>query len=146
MEDKVKVVIDTCIFVSAFKSRQATSKPIKVINYWLKGDKFFVIMTPQLLDEIIRTFNKCGIDDKATKFLVNSLQRRAVFYSGTFEVNILDDIDPDDNIIFAAALESGADYIVSLDKKHILPLKKYGLIGKVTQIVDDEIFLNFFTE
>jgi predicted nucleic acid-binding protein len=39
-------------------------------------------------------------------------------------------------MFLAAAYEIGADYLVSLDKKHILPLKHYH-----TQILSPNLFL-----
>lgn len=143
MSEKLKVVVDTSVFVSAFKNSQPTSSPKKIINKWLE-DEFLLIMTPQIQEEIAKTFIKVGINEIITENLITAIEQNAAFYPGLYKVSILDKIDPNDNIIFAAALESKADYIISLDKAHILPFKNYNLIGKTTQIVNPNIFLRQF--
>ena len=45
-------------------------------------------------------------------------------------------------MILAAALESKADYIISLDREHLLPLKNYQQI----QIVNPHQFLKEFKD
>ena len=37
----------------------------------------------------------------------------------------MNDVDPKDNIVLAAALEASADYIVTLDGKHLIPIKYF---------------------
>lgn len=74
---------------------------------------------------------------RAVLLLLNLIARIANCIDGAVEATFLDDIDPNDNMFLAAAYESGADYLVSLDKQHLLPLKYY----RETQIVDPSTFL-----
>jgi putative PIN family toxin of toxin-antitoxin system len=56
--------------------------------------------------------------------------------SPTTEISLIKS-DPDDNRILEIAKEVEADYVISGDKKHILPLKEFGK----TKIVDAADFL-----
>ncbi|MBD2570668.1 hypothetical protein [Anabaena lutea] len=66
----------------------------------------------------------------------------AVIISGDYTCYKLDDIDIKDNMILAAGLESKADYIISLDREHLLPLKNY----QEMQIVNPHQFLKEFKD
>jgi predicted nucleic acid-binding protein len=70
---------------------------------------------------------------------VASIDSIATYIAGAYEATRLDDIDPDDNKFLAAAYESKADYLVSLDSRDLLPLKYY----HGTQIIRPSIFLRF---
>ena len=69
--------------------------------------------------------------------LVTIIGEIALHIPGAYEATRLDDIDPDDNMFLAAAYESNADYLISLDKKHLLPLKHY----HGTQILSPALFI-----
>jgi predicted nucleic acid-binding protein len=56
---------------------------------------------------------------------------------GVLTTSRLNPVDADDNKFLAAALESNADYIVSSDKKSLLPMKHF----HGTQIVRPELFM-----
>lgn len=73
--------------------------------------------------------------------LVSVIGTVALHISGAYEAT-LDNIDPDDNMFLAAAYESKANYLVSLDKKHLLPLKHY----HGTQIVESALFIRLLRQ
>ena len=69
--------------------------------------------------------------------LVTLIAEAALHIPGAYEATRLDDIDPDDNMFLAAAYEAKADYLVSLDRQHLLPLKHY----HGTQILTPALFI-----
>ncbi|NEP43561.1 MAG: putative toxin-antitoxin system toxin component, PIN family [Okeania sp. SIO2H7] len=108
-----------------------------MLNDWI-DDRFVLVMSPQILEELVfvlarRRFSQDNVDN-----LVDKIGETALNIPGIYEATFLDDIDPKDNIFLAAAYEAKADYLVSLDKKHILPIKYY----HGTQILQPKLFLD----
>lgn len=137
MEQELKVVIDTSIYVAAFKNKSKTSVPVRLIENLYKR-KFLAVVSPQILREIIDVCTRKNIRNKYD--IVNfftEFKDSILTISGDYTVYALDEIDLKDNILLAAALEAKADYITSLDRQHILPLKHY--YG--TQVVEPKILL-----
>lgn len=67
---------------------------------------------------------------------VEALRAIATVVPGRYEVFAVAD-DPDDNPILACALEGNANFVVTDDRKHLLPLKHYHGI----QIVSAPLFV-----
>jgi len=89
-------------------------------------------VTPQLLDEVrqkltvkesVRAWLKLS-DVEIDEFLEHILPAKTVAVPGRRQVHGVVKADPDDDKIVAAALESGADYIISEDR-HLLELREY---------------------
>ena len=120
----IKVVIDTSVFIAALLSNNQDSAPAQIIDGW-RNQKFTLIMAPQLMGELVVKLIQKGISPVEIENLVTIIGEIALHIPGAYEATRLDNIDPDDNIFLAAAYESNADYLVSLDKKHLLPLKHY---------------------
>ena len=137
MVEKIKSVIDTSVYIAALKSKSRTSAPVKVINNLHEGN-FNTIISLQLLAEIIEIGAKKSIAKNDVVQLLQSIKNNIIKISGDYIVNTLDDIDTKDNILLSAALEAKADYIISLDRRDVLPLKHY----KGTQIVAPTQFLH----
>ena len=132
----LKVVVDTSVFVTGYLSKTGKGCSSQIISRWRAGD-FLLIMSRQILEEIVGKFVEKGIDENLILEFVEVVGKVALIIPGSYIVYRLDDIDPDDNMILAAAQEGKADYIVSLDAKHLLQLKHH----KGTQIVEPELFL-----
>ena len=62
---------------------------------------------------------------------VASLRRLAIVVPGRYTVFAVAD-DPKDNPVLACALEADADFVVTDDRKHLLPLKHYHRIQIVS--------------
>ena len=132
----VKVVIDTSVFLAGLLTQNEESGSFQVLNNWI-DDRFVLVMSPQILEELVfvlarRRFSQDNVDN-----LVDRIGETALNIPGIYEATFLDDIDPKDNMFLAAAYEAKADYLVSLDKKHILPIKYY----HGTQILQPKSFL-----
>jgi putative PIN family toxin of toxin-antitoxin system len=132
----IKAVVDTSVFVAGYLSRKGTSYSAQIINRWRAGD-FKLIMSRQILEEIVAKFIEKGIDDDRILEFVQRVAKIALNIPGAHVVYRLDDVDPGDNMLLAAAQEGGADYLVSLDTQHVLPLKHH----MHTQIVQPELFI-----
>ena len=132
----IKVVLDTSVFIAALLSKSQTSAPVLVINSW-REQRFTLIMAPQLLRELVVKLIRKQVPQADIEDLVALIAEAALQIPGAYEATRLDDIDPDDNMFLAAAYEAKADYLVSLDRQHLLPLKHY----HGTQILTPALFI-----
>lgn len=103
---------------------------------WRAG-AFTLVVSPQILQEYVAKFIDKGIDEDLILKFVETIGRIALNIPGAYETAALDKIDEKDNKFLAACLESGADFLVSGDKKHLLPLKHF----HGTQIRSAELFI-----
>ncbi|MBI4532691.1 MAG: putative toxin-antitoxin system toxin component, PIN family [Candidatus Melainabacteria bacterium] len=132
----LKVVVDTSVFVAGYLSRTGTSYSAQVISRWRAGD-FRLVMSSQILEEIAAKFIDKEIEEERIVEFITAVGRLALNVPGSYVVYRLDNIDPDDNMLLSAAQEASADYLVSLDAKHLLPLKHH----KGTQILNPTLFI-----
>ena len=135
----LKVILDTSVFVAAFGSK-TNSSPVKILDSWVEV-KFALVMSPQLLEELVATLSEHGVSQQTLLLLVAKIAEIALHIPGAYQATRLDEIDPDDNKFLAAAYEAKADYLVSLDN-HLLSLKYY----HGTQIVTPALFLRSLQE
>jgi putative PIN family toxin of toxin-antitoxin system len=137
-----RVVLDTNVFVSGIAI--APTPPSQVIDLWRRGE-YLLITSPQLLEEVadvlsrpeIMRFTGLSIDE--THGFIKEIKLRADVTTGDYEVEAIT-VDPDDNMVLAAALEGQATHIVTGDTKSLLPLKEYHGI----QILQPRDFLTLF--
>jgi putative PIN family toxin of toxin-antitoxin system len=134
--NKPLVVLDTSTFISAYLSSNLESSPNKILRLW-KKEKFTLIITPQLLKELVIILERKKIERKSIIGLVKTIKRKAVIKEGIYQTNYLDNIDPNDNMFLSACYEANADYLVSNDK-HLLNLKHF----HNTLIFNPKSFLN----
>ncbi|MFC1849596.1 putative toxin-antitoxin system toxin component, PIN family [candidate division CSSED10-310 bacterium] len=136
-----RIVCDTNILVSSVIKE--TGEVVQLILLF-RQQKIELITSEKLLNELNNVLyyshikNRYNLSEEKIKKFVNFLRRRATIIQGDYEVDTLDKIEPKDNKVLACALEGKADYIISGDKKHILPLKQFQGI----QIVTVRQFLN----
>ena len=133
----LKVVIDTSVFVAGLLTKDKSYGSFQVLSNW-RQNRFALVMSPQILNELIRVLERRGFSDSSAKNLVDAINVVSLNIPGIYEATFLDDIDPKDNMFLAAAYEAKADYLVSLDKKHILPIKYY----HGTQILEPKLFID----
>jgi uncharacterized protein len=138
---QIKAVIDTSVFIAGMLTSNPASSSAQVISTWRSG-AFTLVMTPQCLTEAVAKMIDKGIAEEMIVDFVALIGQIALTIPGVYESYTLDSIDPSDNKFLAAAHESHADFLVSLDAKHILPLKHY----HGTQIVTPELFLRNLME
>jgi len=61
---------------------------------------------------------------------VTNIRSGAVLVPGTTPVSVSP--DPDDNKLFSCAVEAGAEYLVSKDKRHVLSIASYEGVQTIT--------------
>jgi putative PIN family toxin of toxin-antitoxin system len=132
----LRVVLDTNVFVAGYLSKTQLGYPSLILSCWRQG-KFTVVISPQILEELVAKLLDKGLAEQTVSDLVTTIGLTGLYIPGAYETQKLNLIDSDDNKFLAAALESKADFIVSYDKKSLLPLKHY----HGTQILLPELFI-----
>lgn len=135
-ESKLKVVIDTNVFISAFVFG---GKPLEIIKLLLK-DKIELYISPFIINELIRILReKFDWEEDEINKILEILKLKAIEIYPKIKVSLIKE-KKDDNYILECALEGRVDYIISGDKKHILPLKEF----KGIKIVSVNEFLEIY--
>ena len=115
MTERLRVVLDTNVFVSAFLSRNPTSPTQELIQRWL-NDEFTLLICDALVDEVIEKVAEREIDPEHIIGLVQLLDRLAERVDVPIEaVPRVVQADPDDDVILACASLGCADYLVTYD-------------------------------
>ena len=135
----MRLVIDTNVLVSALFS--STSLPAHLIELWRQG-LFDLLTSADQLDELMRVTRYPRIRDRLTPALagrlINELRDLAIVLKDLPIVTVSP--DPWDNYLLATAAAGGADFLVTGDKRDLLPLSRYGGAKIVT--VRDFLVLN----
>ena len=117
----MKVVLDSNVFISNLHFGGAISKLFEAVQ----EKKVTVCVSKEIVDEVIQKLETKFKWDKnellEAEELVSTIGENVVPSS---QITVIK-ADPTDNKILSCALEAQADYIVTGDKKHILPLKKF---------------------
>jgi putative PIN family toxin of toxin-antitoxin system len=131
----IRACLDTNVWISGIIFG---GSPGKVVQLAL-DKKFIVIASSAILDEVARVLEtKFEQSSKDVKRLRNRIIQVADIYEPPGELKVID-ADPDDDIIVETAVVGNARYLVSGDKKHVLPLRQFGLV----KIVNPKEFLAF---
>ncbi|MBI1961604.1 MAG: putative toxin-antitoxin system toxin component, PIN family [Parcubacteria group bacterium] len=118
---KTRVVFDTNILVSAI----AFGGNPKVCLELAHQKQISAFTSKMILLELVRTLHKkFQWPEDEIQNAVHNITTAATVVIPQMKINVITQ-DPADNIILEAALESRADYIISGDKKHLLPLKTF---------------------
>ena len=119
----MRVVLDTNIYLSGLAF--PASPPALILNF-ARQKKFETYCSGFIIEEIRRNLiSKFDFSDKAAEQLIKEILKFVIIIIPKNKVNkIL--TKKDDNRILECALAARADYLVTGDKKHILPLKNIG--------------------
>ena len=116
-------MVDTNVLISAALSAQGL--PNRVVAYVVERGQ--LLCSDATLHELDTRLKR----PKFERYLSAERRERYVAFIQdhsepvTVETVVTDSPDPDDNPFLALALDGKADYIVSGDKKHLLPLHPY---------------------
>lgn len=126
-QDSLIVVFDTNALLPLLVG--ATIRARLLRQFW-RGRRFEVCITPQTLAEVERVLTYANVQknfkvtDVEVQQVTAMLQSHACLLPGLYEGVAVVKTDPSDNIFLAAALEAGADYLVTQDG-HLQRLKYY---------------------
>ena len=118
---KPKVVIDTNVFISGLNF---TGKPSEILELFI-NDEIEVYISPFILREVEKILReKFEWAKEQIKRILNRIKRNAIQVQPKIKISVIKEKD-DDNRILECAVEGEAQYILSGDKRHLLPLKEY---------------------
>ena len=113
--DRLRVVLDTNVFVSAFLSRNPTSPTREIMERWQAGE-FTLLLSDALVDEISEKLLEKGIDEARVVMFLSLLERLASWVHVPPEaLQPVVTADPDDDLVLGCAVVGGADYLVTYD-------------------------------
>jgi len=127
----MRVVLDTGILIAALITRD--TPPDIIYQAWRKR-RFELVTSEWQLDE----FRRVSRYPKLRKYLqpieagnmINGLRHQALLLHDLPDVEL--SADPDDNPLLAIAIAGEVNYLVSGDKRDVLPLKKVGKARIIT--------------
>lgn len=135
MEERIIAVIDTSVWIAMFKSKSLNSNTQKLKKAFTNGE-FTNAATRQTLEELALILKRLNFTKDFIKRTIQDIQKKSIYYPGAYQTNRLDNVDPKDNILLAACLESNAKYLITEDTA-LLNLKHIDAI----QIVYPDSFL-----
>jgi len=127
LEQQMRVVIDTNVFISAILGGQLRI----IIDEWKMG-KFTLIISEAIVREYLDVINrpKFKILTHEIAAITDYLLKTAEFVTPLESINAIE-ADPSDNKFLEAALQGNAIYIVSGDS-HLLELETFRDIHVIT--------------
>ncbi|MEA1965515.1 MAG: putative toxin-antitoxin system toxin component, PIN family [Candidatus Aerophobetes bacterium] len=118
-KEKPKVVLDTNVIISGLNFR---GRPREILDL-IRGEQIELYISPFILEEVKGVLKeKFSWNEERIQTAIEKFKAALV----EPEENILViKKDRDDNRILECAVEGKAGYIVSGDKRHLLPLREY---------------------
>ena len=133
----IKVCFDTNVFISAFIF---FGNPAKVFDLAVEA-KIKLVTSTGILTEIANVLDgKFSWREEDIKKQLKVIRKISNIVVPEERIRVIK-YDPD-NKVLEAGITGGVDYIISGDKKHLLPLKEFRGI----QIVSSKQFLDIFQE
>jgi len=119
--DRLRAVLDTNVFVSAFLSRNPSSPTREILQRWKAGE-FVLLVSDALIDELAEKLLARRIHPERIAEFLTLLARLADWIDVPRDaVRPAVQEDPDDDLILACAVVGKADYLVTYDA-HFEPL------------------------
>ncbi|MEK6527311.1 MAG: putative toxin-antitoxin system toxin component, PIN family [Nitrospirota bacterium] len=126
----MKVVLDTNVYISAILFGGNCEEILKLANQAL----FEVVISKEILDEIKSVLKgKFYWTDKQIVGVIKYIKELASIVNPGVSLRVVKE-DPSDNKIIECAVASNAAYIVTGDKNHLLPIKRYKGIRIISPI------------
>ena len=128
----IKAVLDATVLISSVIAPLGHSR--QIFNAWRDG-AFLLVTSPGILEEVSRRLahpriaNRYSISSEDRIAVLRLLKAESMITPGSRDVSVTR--DPTDDKVIAAALETGAEYIVTGDKD-LLTLGKYEGVGILT--------------
>jgi putative PIN family toxin of toxin-antitoxin system len=116
-KQRIPLVLDTNVFVRAFKSRSRLTANQRVIRLWLIEKQVQLVVCDELIDEYLGVFEKVlGMEDE----LIRNWEQRFRIDDRATVVGLgrryTESRDPDDDLLLATATAGRAAYLVTNDR------------------------------
>lgn len=123
----MKIVLDTNVLISAFLSRSGV--PYQVFELTRTSDVTLVMSQAvfQELERVIRYPHlraHANYNDDQVKQFLRGIQRGSLWVSVNETLTLIED-DETDNRFIELAVAGKAKYVITGDKRHLLPLRRY---------------------
>jgi putative PIN family toxin of toxin-antitoxin system len=115
-KDRLRVVLDTNVFVRAFKARSPTNHNRRVVRLWLLQRELQLIVSPELIAEYLEIFAKVlGMDGETVDEWRSRFDRdpRSTFLR--LGPRSTESRDPDDNVVLSTACAGRARWLITND-------------------------------
>jgi len=116
-KQRLRVVLDTNVFVRAFKARSRSNWHQQILRLWLIERKLQLIVSPELIEEYIGIFNEVlNMDDETVRGWKKRFEddpRASVMKLGQ---RCGESRDPDDNVLLATAMAGDASFLITNDR------------------------------
>ena len=133
---KPRVVIDTNVFVSGLTFN---GKPREILDLAWK-DEIEVYISPFILEELSDSLQEdFGWSKDEIRRVIQRVRTKAILIHPKTPLSVIKE-KKDDNRILECAIEGKVDYLISGDKKHLLPLRRYQGVW----VLSPAEFLNLF--
>jgi putative PIN family toxin of toxin-antitoxin system len=138
----ITAVVDTNILVQYLLSSSGSASARTVEAYF--DGHFRLAYSSAIFDEVLEVLmlpqirQRHGLDDAEILEYLASLLVDAVCYSGALAVSARTTRDITDTKFLSVAAEAHADYLITNDRRHLLPLKRF----RGTRIVTPARFLS----
>jgi putative PIN family toxin of toxin-antitoxin system len=120
-KSKPKVVIDTHVFVSGLTFK---GKPREVLDLIWRGD-IEACISSFIFKELEETLKKnFSWDRDQIKHTIEKIKAKTFLIQPKNKVSVIKEND-DDNRILECAIEGRVQFLISGDRKHLLPLEEY---------------------
>lgn len=121
VDRKLKVVIDTNVFISGLNF---AGKPGDVLDMLIREEMDVYIYSFILseLENILR--ERFGRVNENISKILSIIEAKAIKIQPKIRLSVIKEKDSD-NRILECVVEARVDYLISGDKRHLLPLKEY---------------------
>lgn len=119
--NKLRVVVDTNVFISGLNF---IGKPRELLELFIKGE-IEVFISLFILGEIERILReKFKWDEEQIRKALKLIKEKAIVVEPKTKISVIKE-KKEDNRILECAVEGRVDYLISGDRRHILPLKEF---------------------
>lgn len=119
--EKPRVVIDTNVYISGVTYPGRSGEILEL----MVRDKIKVYISPFIIHEIQKVLkDKFGWNVKVIDRFITFLKKKTILVEPKITLSVIVEKD-DDNRILECAVDRKVQYLITGDKKHLLPLKSY---------------------
>jgi putative PIN family toxin of toxin-antitoxin system len=115
-KDRVRVVLDTNVFVGFYLSRSPRSVNAQVIRLWRDLRQLQLIVSDPVIEEYLEVLQRLGVEESRVQRFTHRLRARSTVTHVNLGPRFLASRDPEDNPMLATAHAGRAVYLVTNDR------------------------------